>query len=489
MKRSSLRPHILLALFLVLLFTTQSALAVVGMDAFVSDPDSTGSDNVFVPVPEAYEVYSTIKNLGDAGFMNHPEDLFVAPDDTIYVADGENNRVLQMTRDGNVIREITEGDGVKLKKPRGVYVHPDGSIWIADTGNLRIVTLNSDLTDRKTYVRPDSSLLGSNFTFDVQKIFVANTGYIYALKGANLLALDEANNFRGYLGADKVGFSLSRFLIRLFGTKSQIERTVKQEPASYSNFFIGSDNMIYGILSNKNTAQIRKLNSVGTNTYPEDTYGFTLPDRTIGAVNKDLEPTFSDITVEDNGIITVVDRGTGLIYQYDQDGNLLCCFGGLGDTGGLFQIPISIDADSEGFLYVLDYQNNEITVFKPTHFIELVHEAVTLHGDGRYDEALGYWQQALAIDSNYSLAHRGVAKIMGKQENWDSALRSYELARDKEGYSEAFAEYRHEYFRHHFLLVVVLVVVIVFCFVKLLTLAKRKADQWADDVQMGRGLD
>ena len=480
--------RVLFLSLVLLMLWLPPAQAVVGMDAFVVDTDTTDPDNSFVPIPAAYEVYTTIKNLGEAGFMNHPEDIFVAPDDTLYIADGENNRVLQMTRDGLVIREITEGCGAKLKKPRGVYVHSDGSIWIADTGNLRIVTLNGDLTDRKVYVKPDSSLLGANFTFDVQKIFVANTGYIYALKGANLIALDEANNFRGYLGADKVGFSLSRFLIRLFGSKSQIERTVKQEPASYSNFFIGMDNMIYGILSNKNTAQIRKLNSVGTNTYPEETYGFTLPNRVSGAASKVLEPAFADITVEDNGIISVVDRGTGLIYQYDQDGNLLCCFGGLGDTGGLFQIPISIDADSEGYLYVLDYQSNEITVFKPTHFIQLVHQAVMLHGEGRYDEALVYWKQALEIDSNYALAHRGVAKIMGKQEEWGGALRSYQLANDKDGYSEAFAEYRHEYFRQHFLLVVVLAVAVIFCFVKLLFLAKKKADQWADDMQMGRGL-
>ena len=287
------------ALFLslvLMLAWLPAARAVVGMDAFVADTDAADPGSSFIPIPAAYEVYTTIKNLGESGFMNHPEDLFLAPDDTVYVADGDNNRVLQMTRDGQVLREITEGCGAKLKKPRGVYVHPDGSIWIADTGNLRIVTLNADLTDRKVYVKPESSLLGANFTFDVQKIFVANTGYIYALKGANLIAMDEANNFRGYLGADKVGFSLSRFLIRLFGSKSQVERTVKQEPASYSNFYIGADNMIYGILSNKNTAQIRKLNSVGTNTYPEETYGFVLPNHASGAVSKVLEPTFADIT-------------------------------------------------------------------------------------------------------------------------------------------------------------------------------------------------
>ena len=404
------------ACLLTALLMMSSAFAAVGVDAFVADKDEN-----YIPIPAAYEVYTTFKNLDDYGFMNHPEDIFIGKDNLLYVADTENNRVLVMNREGVVLEEITEACGKKLSKPRGVYVGDDLSIWIADTGNLRLATLNADRTDRKAYGKPDSALLENSFTFDVQKLFVANTGYIYVLKGANLIAIDEANNFRGYLGADDVGFSLSRTLIRMFGSKSQIERTVKQEPASYSNFYIGADNMIYGILSNKETAQIRKLNSVGNNTYETKKYGFTLEDKE----GKPLHPTMADITVEANGIITVVDRITGLIYQYDQEGNLLCTFGGIGTVGGLFQIPVSIDHDSEGFLYVLDYNTGSITVFKPTHFIKLIHQAVTLHGEGRYAEALDYWQQALKIDSNYALAHQGVAKVMGKQENWEDALASY----------------------------------------------------------------
>ena len=149
---------------------------------------------------------------------------------------------------------------------------------------------------------------------------------------------------------------------------------------------------------------------------------------------------------------------------------------------------MSIDHDSEGFLYVLDYNTGSITVFKPTHFIKLIHQAVTLHGEGRYAEALDYWQQALKIDSNYALAHQGVAKVMGKQENWEDALASYYLADDKEGYSEAFAEYRHETFRQHFVPIVLGIAVGALLLVKLLGFLKKKADQWADDVQMGRGL-
>ena len=233
-----------LLLSLMLLLNVGGARAAVGADAFVANGDDKTS---YIPIPQAYEVYTTFKNLDDAGFMNHPEDLFVGPDDLLYVTDTENNRVLKMSREGEVLEIITEAAGVPLNKPRGVYVGDDLSLWIADTGNLRLATLNADRTDRKVYVKPDSALLENNFTFDVQKLFVANTGYIYVLKGANLIAIDEGNNFRGYLGADDVGFSLARTLIRMFGSKSQIERTVKQEPASYSNFYIGADNMICAV--------------------------------------------------------------------------------------------------------------------------------------------------------------------------------------------------------------------------------------------------
>ena len=137
---------------------------------------------------------------------------------------------------------------------------------------------------------------------------------------------------------------------------------------------------------------------------------------------------------------------------------------------------------------LVDYNTGSITVFKPTHFIQLIHKAVTLHGEGRYNEALGYWKEALEIDSNYALAHQGVAKVMGKQEDWDSALSSYYLADDKDGYSEAFSEYRHEMFRQYFVPIVIAIFVGAFLLVKLLGFLKKKADQWADDVQMGRGL-
>ena len=93
------------ACLLTALLMMSSAFAAVGVDAFVADKDEN-----YIPIPAAYEVYTTFKNLDDYGFMNHPEDIFIGKDNLLYVADTENNRVLVMNREGVVLEEITEAD-------------------------------------------------------------------------------------------------------------------------------------------------------------------------------------------------------------------------------------------------------------------------------------------------------------------------------------------------------------------------------------------
>ena len=406
----------------------------------------TDEDERFVSIPAAYEVKTTYKNLGDYGFLNHAEDLFIDSADNLYVADTGNNRILKFSPDGKVAAEYKEGFGVPLKNPKGIYVHEDGTLWIADTGNYRVVRIAQDGSDVEVYYKPESELLEESFTFAPEKIYVSGTGYIYVLKGTSLMKMDARNTFRGYVGAATVPFSLARFLIKMFGSQSQAERTMKQEPSAYSNFMIASDGMIYGLLANEISGQIRRLNSVGTNTYPEEKYGFdiTLDDDSY------IQASFADITVMDSGIITLCDRNTGLLYQYTQDGELLAAFGGTGNKNGIYQNIVSITHDSGGILYVLDYTAGNITLLQPTRFIRLVHEAVSYYNAGDYKAAERYWKEVLEADSNYAMAHSGYAKVLFKEEKYKEAMEQYRLGSDKEGYSDAFAEYRHNIFRSYF---------------------------------------
>lgn len=433
-------------------------------------------------IPKTYEVNKIIKNLGNAGFMNDPQDVFIDHKDNIYIADTGNNRILKLNPEGEVVKVFDKADGVPFNSPQGVFVDQEDNIWVGDTGNQRIATLYPDGTDRKIYTRPDSNLLGDNFIFDPSKIYVNSVGYIYILKGSTLMSIDENNNFRGFIGANKVNFSLARALIRMFGTRSQRDRTAKPEPDAYTNFTIGKDGMIYGtVVSSENGEQIRKLNPVGNNVYPSAPFGYYgeiyVGDGTI------LPPSFVDIAVQDNGIITAVEKNNCKIYQYDQSGNLITVFGGRGATKGTFQVPSAIDVDSQGNIYLLDSSTGILQKYEPTDFIKLVHQAIFLEEEGRYDEAMNYWTQVLKIDANYALAHKGVGKLYYKQENWEDSMGSYFAADDKVGYSKAYKEYRHKFFRKNFPVIVLLVAVLAAGFITVFIKLKRKADYLAHHLE------
>lgn len=464
--------------FSVLSCSLSAVPAMAGTTNFVAD--ASGNK---LPIPDTYEVTNVIKNLSGTkmGFKN-AEDIYIDHNDNVYIADTGNNRVLKLNLSGQVILEITTAFDQNLNAPKGIYVGEDNNIWIADSGNQRIVVVNQEGRDYIEYEKPTGVTDSKGKTFDVEKISVNNMGYIYALKGAYIMKMDATNVFQGYMGAKNVDFSFTRFLIRTFGSEEQRKSTETLKPTSYNNFLIASDGNTYGVLSEGTKGQIRRLNSIGSNTYPELAYGFAnyykqgqiLPE----------EPTFNDIAVDADGIISVVDKNTGLIYQYDREGNLLTTFGGKGDKKGTFQTPLSIAIDSVGRLYVLDFSAGSVQVFTPTQFINLVHDAINLQLSGEYDKAQGVWEQILKIDSGYYIAHKGIGKIQYKQYKYTDSMDSYKLAEDKTGYSEAFSEARHEVFRNYFFWIVLIVLAIVIIVGKVFVTVKRHSDKWAFNIEM-----
>lgn len=449
------------------------------------------TEGQMIQIPETYEVVGSIKNLGDAGSLTNAEDLYYS-NGYLYVADTANNRVLKMTTEGEVVMQIDAftiaGQEFSLTSPKGVWVSDDtGEIRVADTGNLRIVVFDAEGTAKAIYGKPDSEALDEeDFTFDVEKICVNSMGYMFALKGANMMKLNSHNEFLGYIGTVDVAFSLSRMLIRTFGTRDQIARTEKLEPTAYNNFTIGRDGVMYGVLADGTSGQIRRLNSVGDNTYPELGYGFTIIDE---ETYLPTTPAFNDIAVDEDGIVTVIDQNTGLIYQYDAEGNLLTTFGGIGSRQGTFKSPCSIVIDENGYLYVLDYSANSIQIFKPTNFIELVHRAITLQTEGYYEEAKEYWNQVLDIDANYSLAHKCIGKILYKEGNYKESQDHYKMADDKEGYSNSFGEARHEFMRDFFFIIIIVIFIVVFAIGKVFVMIKQNSNKWSFNIEMRGDMD
>ncbi|MCJ7550096.1 MAG: hypothetical protein MUQ30_10480, partial [Anaerolineae bacterium] len=111
-------------------------------------------------------IITTIAGTGTWGFsgdggpatsamLYNPQDVAVAPDGTLYIADRSNNRIRRVDTNG-IITTVAgtggygfSGDGgpatlALLYEPYGVALGPDGSLYIADTRNHRIRRVGPD---------------------------------------------------------------------------------------------------------------------------------------------------------------------------------------------------------------------------------------------------------------------------------------------------------------------------------------------------------
>ncbi len=425
-----------------------------------------------IPIPELYAVASETYVFGDAGLLAKPTDLFVDRKDEVFIADTGNNRVLKLATDGSLARIYDRAGGVAFAGPRGVYVDRDGDVYIADTGNKRIV----HLTDEGSFVEEFGEPTGQmgaveEGAFEPTKLYLSLTGYLYVIKQYSLMSIDGSGAFKGFVASSTVRLSLGDILLRGIFTAEQKRKLAKLVPESFLNFVITDDGMIYGTTLT-DWAQIKKINGVGTNLFKDDRiYGEKMTD-TRGKENVEKNPELVDIAVDANGVVTVVDRNTCNLYQYGQDGKNIGVFGGPGSNAGSIVIPSSLAVDSAENLYVLDSEKCSLQVLAPTQYCRYIHSALAKYNDGKYLEAVEDWQRVLQLHAGNRLAHIGIGKALYKQGRYREAMAHYRIARDRAGYSDAFREARHEFFRSHFIWVVLAAAAIAALAVALAALAK-----------------
>lgn len=503
----------LLAGIMCMLSVSQTAVAA-GTDSYV-----TADSSYRQPVPTAYNVVKTINNIGDYDddkkFFKNPLDVFIDKNDYIYIVDTDNHRVVKMNSKYETVN-IFYGPDKAFKNPSGIFVDDDGDMYVADTNNNRIVHMDPEGKFIEEFTNPESDLeTGSTFT--PTKLIVSETGYIYVVRGENIMSIDGYGAFRGYYGQTNIGYNLAEALMRIFASEEQKRFITKRLASSYINLTLGDDGMIYATSMDREEGEIKQLNSIGTNIYRKyKTVGNSISNPITDFINKKvlksvvagqkfrfgeyfnddgmyMEPIFADICVDSQGIVTVIEQLNGKIYQYDQAGNMLVAFGGLAAREGTFQRPSAIDVDSEGKLYALDRSNANLQVFEPTEFIQLIHEATNSYNAGEYTESYELWRKVLAIDENYDLAHAGIARTYYKQQEYKLSMQEAELVRNRDIYTMAFDEYKYEVLRSNFLPIVLLACLIIAAVVVIIKLFLKYAKKgyWSylenKDKKMGVG--
>ena len=443
------------------------------------------------PIPAAYETSTVIDFLStETGKLKNPEDMFIDKEGKIYVADTGNNRIVVYSAKYEFLFEISsdgqysEGDLAALKEPTGVYVDPDdGAILVADSGNGRIVEFTKYGNLRYSYPKPESEILVEGFSYQPEKVTKDSRGFMYVTnKGDSngIMQLSTNGEFISYYGTNKVNLSFWESLSKLLWSREDRKGTVVTLPYTFTNIYSSDDGYMYATTTTETPPQVRKINIGGSDIL----YGaYDFRDNSIMSAFSAVNQIFCDVTVDKDNNMLIVDRQYGRIYEYDERGNNLFAFGSKGTGYGQLSYPVSIEADNNGNVYVLNKTAGNITVFKPTEFAELVHEANSLYSAGKYEEAMVVWQKVREKSNYYTLALVNIGNILLREEKNSEAYEYFYEAENATYGSEAYEEMRATFLRDWFSWIIIGIVVLFALWVLIVSIKKARRRKYGPPVE------
>lgn len=407
----------------------------------------------------AYLAWRTVVKLGDET-LSGPNDLFVTPDGFLYVADTGNSRILKGTADGELVQIIGEGE---LKTPMGLCVTENGHIYAADRDLNAIVEFDADGTVLNRYGKPDNPLYGENLSFLPLKIAVNDAGIMYIVCESNTNGIVEISpleggTFLGYFGTNYTTADIRTIVLRAIMTDAQKAKMVSNIPATPDNLCIDSRGLVYTVTRGDGSKTLKRLNIAGNN-------------RIAGSEETDAP---AAVAAGNHDNVYVADR-QGFICEYSSDGDLIFVFGGQDDgtqRSGLSSMVTGIAVDTNDRLYTVDSNTGLIQIYEPTEFTDLLHEALQLYSVGQYTESKVPLEKVLQMNSLFDLANKAMGRACFQEENYSEALRYARLAKDREGYSDAFWEIRNAWLKQNLATVLILIAAAV-----LLLFLLKKADR------------
>ncbi len=439
-----------------------------------------------ITVPTLFENENVIIEFegSEEKHLSDPQDIHYDGNGWYYLADTGNNRILKLDKEFHIVAEISEADSMSFSTPTGVSSDSVGDVYIADSGNGRIVHLDPDLNYIESFVKPESDLLYDVDSFVPTKVsFDPVSNFMYVIQGKQFMKIDALNNFKGYVGDNKVGFDLWDYLFRKFATEQQKMQMAKRVPESYTNFCLDAQGRLYAV-GLANNQRISIINTVGNNVYPSGRYGESIYDSN-GA---ETTPIFTDIAVNDYGIIFVSEQNTSCIYSYDSEGNLLGVFGGKGEGRNAFNIISSMVVGADNNIVTLDSALGRIQVFSPTEFTKTVHKAISLYEDGKYEESYDLWVSVRNKNAGYTLARKMIGEIEYKKGEYESAGDEFYQGEDQVNYGKVYQKLRYNIFQKHFGWVVGGLAVVLLGVIILIKFSKKYIKKLRNELWGGRGV-
>ena len=137
-----IRTLFIIGLALLMLLPSVVSAAPYKTYTYTPDGEILISPDAYVPDLNVDAAYMGLETPFD-----NPRDLFVGPDEKVYLADTANNRIIVLTRYYKLDYEITSfvndyGVPDTFSSPSGVFVN-ESNIYVCDTDNNRIVMFDN----------------------------------------------------------------------------------------------------------------------------------------------------------------------------------------------------------------------------------------------------------------------------------------------------------------------------------------------------------
>lgn len=403
--------------------------------------------------------------------LDSPQDICIK-NERIYILDSGNGRIVHtnvMFKDVTIIEKFIDSNGIEynIKGAKGFAVGEDGTIYIADTNNCRILKYKEGFIIQ-VIEKPNTAILSADTTFNVTKVAVDFDDRLYAVaENINLgsFVFDKFGNFERFYGSNTViqtSEVIANYIKKQFLTAEQRAGLISETPTIFSNFDIDKYGFVYTVTPDASgdsiSGIVRRLNYKGND--------IIVSDATFGDVEKDgafwsesLRTEFSDVDIDNDEFINLIDKGRGKIFQYSQEGKLVSVFGGYGKQQGTFSSPVAIESLND-YVFVLDSNKKCVFSFEPTEYGKKLRSAI-LKTRNNQPDALEIWQELLNLNTNSQYAYYGIGTVYESQGEHKEAMEYFKLANAHKEYSKSFREYRKEVVKSNIGLTVFIILAII----------------------------
>lgn len=376
--------------------------------------------------------------------LNNAQDIFIAPDNKVYVADTGNKRIMVYDPSTTVTSYITYSE---FDNPQGVFVN-ETHVYVADPQAEAVFMMTLEGTHVKTFGRPTEVIFGEEEFYQPLKVVVDARGNLFIASQGNangLVQLNSFGEFIRYFGMNSVSVDIGLLIRRAFMAEAQRELLAPLRPRATTNLAIDERNLIYTVIYGETGVSMKKLNVEGDDIFTGDALYY--------------QDDYVDITVDSKGYVYVLADGTRgfTISVHDRAGNLLFRFG-FNQVGssvmGILEKPTGIAVDANGNIWVLDAIGNNVQVFVKTQFANTVMGAIDAYENGFYDDSMDLYNEVIMQNNTFTAAYKGRGLLYQRLYEYELALEDFRIADYKVGYSEVYWEYRDELISRYFLWIV-----------------------------------